>query len=745
MDLTFNIKCKVCGSEESTSIDEFRLHGINHCIPSIARYFGVHELDNLSYLMPTLHQQMQYQRYMEDQQQQQDILKKRKIDHNNNNNHHPLPLPTPPPLPNIVTTFNTINSQSPNTTLTSTLTSSLTSPFTLTTMTVRFKSLIGSQFIRQTIFKHVKELNNKKIDGNYKSLSGIEIIDLPRLGMISLYGMPWEFIKHYLPPLEEVLLKRRWNVISRYCSHRNATLSTLQQLLEWSPDYDPQDQYESVHQNLFYDISSQGHTDILKYLLKIYPNIKTNGNRNAITVASEWGQLSTVQLLSQMKGVKCNTDAMDKAAENGHLDVVMYLDQNRTEGCTHKAMDKAAENGHLDVVRYLEFHRTEGCSTNAMDKSAENGHYDVVLWLHHNRTGNGKCTERAMDNASKNGHFDIVQWLHHNRSEGCSEMAMNNASMNGYFDIVQWLHKYRREGCTSHAMDRTKTLKIFQFLGKHGKMCTPKQWTMHFLCNNRTEGCTQQAVINACNSGNFELVKYILANLNVECPSTAVDSAIQKNFSLDMISYLDKPCTLKGLECAIKNARLDVIQYFHKKYSKSNVLWNRDVLNMASEYGHLDIVKFLHENRTEGCTTKAMDEAACNGHIEIVKFLHFNRTEGCTTDAMDFATMNGQTVEMIKWLHFNRTEGCTSMAMCHAALGDDWDSVEFLQQHRTEGCHEDIIWDSRFHDIREYIISNKLISMESIKQGRIKQMQFKDEDSDDYYEMIDLINKYYGI
>ncbi|EGG18635.1 hypothetical protein DFA_04130 [Cavenderia fasciculata] len=43
MNLT--IKCKVCGSEESKSIDEFRLHGINHCIPSIARYFGVQFYD----------------------------------------------------------------------------------------------------------------------------------------------------------------------------------------------------------------------------------------------------------------------------------------------------------------------------------------------------------------------------------------------------------------------------------------------------------------------------------------------------------------------------------------------------------------------------------------------------------------------------------------------------------------------------------------------------------------------------
>ena len=35
----------------------------------------------------------------------------------------------------------------------------------------------------------------------------------------------------------------------------------------------------------------------------------------------------------------------------------------------------------------------------------------------------------------------------------------------------------------------------------------------------------------------------------------------------------------------------------------------------------LEIVKFLQENRTEGCTEDAMKWAASYGHLEIVKFL----------------------------------------------------------------------------------------------------------------------------
>jgi len=91
----------------------------------------------------------------------------------------------------------------------------------------------------------------------------------------------------------------------------------------------------------------------------------------------------------------------------------------------------------------------------------------------------------------------------------------------------------------------------------------------------------------------------------------------------------------------------------------------------------------------------AMDDAACNGHLDVVKWLHEHRREGCTTDAMDFAAFHGH-LDVLRWLHKHRREGCTQDALELAARMDHLYVVQWLLQHRTEG------------DLKEAILSAAL-------------------------------------
>ncbi|EGG18654.1 hypothetical protein DFA_04149 [Cavenderia fasciculata] len=299
MDLTVNIKCKVCGSEESKSIEEFRLHGINHCIPSVARYFGVTEFDNLHQLllldkhnqkqqqkqrqhkdrgihqlqkekvlqhdddddgMDRLDEEMRY--FLQQQQQEQQLefeeekveeeenqkVKKRKRYYQHCNNNDEVKI-------------SSINHTHPTTILNTIMFES------------KPKSLVGrNKYIRITIFKHVKELNKAE---NIRSICQISdlhalIKKKRRSGKI----LTWEDIKEYLPPRHLVPFQTRLVIINEYCKMKSSTVETLQLLLEWSPDYDPREQGCYYRVDVGRELVNQGKTKLLKFLFDRYPGLE---------------------------------------------------------------------------------------------------------------------------------------------------------------------------------------------------------------------------------------------------------------------------------------------------------------------------------------------------------------------------------------------------------------------------------------------------------------------------------------
>ena len=107
-------------------------------------------------------------------------------------------------------------------------------------------------------------------------------------------------------------------------------------------------------------------------------------------------------------------------------------------------------------------------------------------------------------------------------------------------------------------------------------------------------------------------------------------------------------------------------------------------IDIAARYGHLDIVIWLHNNRTEGCSIFAMNKAAENGHLDVVEFLHNNREEGCTTWAMNYAAVNGY-LDVVEFLDKNRIEGCVLGAIKKARRNGHFDVVEYLNENRIKG------------------------------------------------------------
>lgn len=51
-------------------------------------------------------------------------------------------------------------------------------------------------------------------------------------------------------------------------------------------------------------------------------------------------------------------------------------------------------------------------------------------------------------------------------------------------------------------------------------------------------------------------------------------------------------------------------------------------MDEAAKTGHLDVVRFLHENRSEGCTGMVLYETLRHNHTQVAKFLRANRADG---------------------------------------------------------------------------------------------------------------------
>ncbi|GMF61717.1 unnamed protein product [Phytophthora fragariaefolia] len=111
--------------------------------------------------------------------------------------------------------------------------------------------------------------------------------------------------------------------------------------------------------------------------------------------------------------------------------------------------------------------------------------------------------------------------------------------------------------------------------------------------------------------------------------------------------------------------------------------------------GRLDMVRWIHENRSEPCSTEAMDYAAGKGHLEVARFLHENRSEGCTKHAMSSAAANGH-LEMVQWLYANRSERIPGNALRSAAKYGYLDVVQWLskivrKEPRGDACIQDAV------------------------------------------------------
>jgi len=112
---------------------------------------------------------------------------------------------------------------------------------------------------------------------------------------------------------------------------------------------------------------------------------------------------------------------------------------------------------------------------------------------------------------------------------------------------------------------------------------------------------------------------------------------------------------------AAASGYLPVVQWL----KENNLGWNvaYKAVDLAASKGHLDVVQYLLDECSAGCTHRTMRAAAGNGHLPVVKWLHVQfgddpsvnlyeagSKQQFNTTVMDVAAMNGH-LHVLKYLH----------------------------------------------------------------------------------------------
>lgn len=106
-------------------------------------------------------------------------------------------------------------------------------------------------------------------------------------------------------------------------------------------------------------------------------------------------------------------------------------------------------------------------------------------------------------------------------------------------------------------------------------------------------------------------------------------------FIMQMMSRRDS-LVYKGDHASIAagHESREMVQWLHKHGAEE-----MEAMDNGARINHLDLVKWMHDNRVKGCTTQAMDNAVSGNHLEMVRCLHEHRSERCTTAAMNRAAV----------------------------------------------------------------------------------------------------------
>ncbi|KAI9981021.1 hypothetical protein PInf_010375 [Phytophthora infestans] len=206
-------------------------------------------------------------------------------------------------------------------------------------------------------------------------------------------------------------------------------------ILQWLYD----NRTEGCSASAFTGASANGHSRVLKWLTKLYPDLYDP--LQCLTAAAGAGQFAMVKRQRTQVGPHRISQALEAAAAYGHVDVLEAL---RPWSSFHVGdpFNAAVANGQAAVVRFFVdrgYCDSQRIRNGALKEAAQLGHREIVeLLLPH---CDCRAASKALYHAAENGHTGVVELLLHTREFSIESMsnALEDAARNDHCDVAKLL------------------------------------------------------------------------------------------------------------------------------------------------------------------------------------------------------------------------------------------------------------------------------------------------------------------
>jgi len=262
----------------------------------------------------------------------------------------------------------------------------------------------------------------------------------------------------------------------------------------------------------------------------------------------KWSDLSTYIFRSSDR---YKIEFYAHAASTGSFEILKYIcenDLNQIENNTHDSTPSFTQSATLRV----------DYNDDILDSAVRGGHLEIVKYLREIQGVNyGIFT---CSGAAYNGHLEVLKYLRTEFNGSiCSwnEHTFSSAATTGRIDVLEWLYENK---CPYHKWSCVNAIRYNRF--------DSLKWLREHGC--KWDGETVKA---AAEYGHVEILKYL-----------------RTKFNEDGLYFDANRC----MRLAIIGNHLNILKYLRAEgYELST-----DLLDTVTDYTHVDIIEWLHEN---GC------------------------------------------------------------------------------------------------------------------------------------------------